>query len=859
MEVARQTQAKRDYRIVAGLGSTGLSCARYLYARDIPFAVVDSRAQPRGLATLRNEMPGVEFLGSDGPEGLFDGVTEVIVSPGIAMDAPIVTGALAAGVPIVGDIDLFMREADAPVVGITGSNAKSTVTELVGEMARTAGLAVGVGGNLGTPALDLLEPGTELYVLELSSFQLERAGQLGLAVATVLNVSADHLDRHGSMSEYRRAKHQVFAGCKQVVANRDDPQTQPVVPADTRVVTWGLTEPGPGDFGLCLESGDEYLCHGDDVLIPVSELGLAGRHNVANALAALALGHAAGLLLPPMVETLRVFAGLPHRCERVAEVAGVTYVNDSKGTNVGATEAALLGLGGDRDIVLIAGGQGKGADFSRLQAAVSAHCKALVLMGEDAPLLQGGSRRCRPHRPGRLFCRGGWRRERAGRRGRYRPAVAGVRQFRHVQWLRGTRCSLSCAGPAAVGGRVMKWLPDSARSAATGMDVAMVLLGMALMLVGFVAISSASIEFAEWKYGNPWHLSLRHLVYLLAALATGVGCYCIRTEYWLATGWWWLFAALALLILVLIPGVGAERNGAQRWLLLGPFTLQPSEFAKLAVVVYLAGYMVRQEEELRRHPRGFLKPMGVLFVVTLLLLFEPDFGATVIVASTAFGMLFLAGVRLLYALGSGLVVLAAVPLLIILEPYRWQRLVTYLDPWADPYNSGFQLTQSLIAFGRGEWFGVGLGNSVQKLFYLPEAHTDFVFSIWAEETGFVGALAVIALFAALIGRILWSGREAFVAGNKFGAYVCYGVALIFSGQAFINMGVSSGLLPTKGLTLPFVSYGGTSLMMCCAMLGLVLRVDRDSRVVAPGRRRQRRGSAQRTSSGRRARNTGRTL
>lgn len=388
MEVARQTQANRDTRIVAGLGSTGLSCARHLRARGVPFIVVDSREQPPGLAALRDEMPGVEFVAGDSPAGIFDGVSEIIVSPGIAMDAPIVRQAQAAGLTVLGDIDLFMREATAPVVGITGSNAKSTVTELVGEMARTTGLDVGVGGNLGTPALDLLAPDRTLYVLELSSFQLERAGKLGLAVATVLNVSADHLDRHGSLAEYRRAKHRVFAGCQKVVAHRDDPQTLPVVAAESQLVTWGMTEPGEGEFGLSGEGAEAYLCYGSDALIPVSELGLAGRHNVSNALAALAIGHAAGLSMPAMVETLRVFRGLPHRCECVGDIAGVRFVNDSKGTNVGATEAALRGLGGERDIVLIAGGQGKGAEFSRLQAAVSRHCKALVLIGEDAPLLQ---------------------------------------------------------------------------------------------------------------------------------------------------------------------------------------------------------------------------------------------------------------------------------------------------------------------------------------------------------------------------------------------------------------------------------------------------------------------------------------
>jgi len=382
----------------------------------------------------------------------------------------------------------------------------------------------------------------------------------------------------------------------------------------------------------------------------------------------------------------------------------------------------------------------------------------------------------------------------------------------------------------------MKLLPRSVVDAGAAADLTLVAMGLALLLVGLVAISSASIEYAEWHYNNPWHLSLRHLMYVVAGIAACVACYYVRTGYWLATGWWWLFAALALLILVLIPGVGREVNGSQRWLPLGPFTLQPSEFAKLALVIYLAGYMVRQEAELRQRWRGFFKPMGVLFFTTLLLLVEPDFGATVIVSVTAFGMLFLAGVRITHILAVGLAALGALLVLVVSEPYRVKRLLVYTDPWADPYNSGFQLTQSLIAFGRGEWFGVGLGNSVQKLFYLPEAHTDFVFSIWAEETGFIGALAVIALFAALIGRVLWAGRRALLVGNKFGAYVCYGIALVFSGQAFVNMGVSSGLLPTKGLTLPFVSYGGTSLIMCCAMLGLVLRVDRESRAQPPNRK-----------------------
>ena len=387
MHVAAQQVLQDGYRVVVGLGTTGLSCARYLQQRGMPFTVVDTRQQPPGLPELRRELPDAEVFTGEYPGELIAGAVEAIVSPGIAMDSPIVRDALAAGVNVVGDIDLFMREAAAPVVGITGSNAKSTVTELLGQMARDAQLDVGVGGNLGTPALDLLSSERELYVLELSSFQLERAHELGLAVATVLNVSADHLDRHGDMPGYQLAKHRIFQGCEKVVVNRDDPLTIPLVGPDVRVVSWGMNEPQRNDFGLRQEGAVEYLCHGATALLPASELQLSGRHNVANALAGLALGYCAGLPMDAMLHTLRTFKGLPHRCELVAEIVGVRYVNDSKGTNVGATEAALRGLGGDRNVLLIAGGQGKGADFTVLEDAVTAHCKLLLLMGEDAPLL----------------------------------------------------------------------------------------------------------------------------------------------------------------------------------------------------------------------------------------------------------------------------------------------------------------------------------------------------------------------------------------------------------------------------------------------------------------------------------------
>ncbi|MDB2658938.1 putative lipid II flippase FtsW [Luminiphilus sp.] len=354
----------------------------------------------------------------------------------------------------------------------------------------------------------------------------------------------------------------------------------------------------------------------------------------------------------------------------------------------------------------------------------------------------------------------------------------------------------------------------------------LLVLASALIAVGVVAISSASISLSEVKFGNEWHHAIRHLSYLAIGVTLGFFAYLLPLNVWRQTSPWLLMLAFALLVLVLVPGVGQVVNGSQRWIPLAGFTLQPSEFAKFALVLWLSGYMVRHGEELRTVLRGLLKPILVLILFALLLLSEPDFGATVIILGTAFGMLFMGGARLIYVLGLVVSAVAIMAGMILMAPYRMQRLMAYQDPWSDPFGSGFQLIQSLIAYGRGEWLGVGLGNSVQKLFYLPEAHTDFVFSIWAEETGLVGAVAVIILFAVFVGRIVFMGYRFLLESREFEAYCCFGFALVFAGQAFVNMGVSSGLLPTKGLTLPFISYGGNSLMMSCVTVGLLLKLER---------------------------------
>ena len=354
-------------------------------------------------------------------------------------------------------------------------------------------------------------------------------------------------------------------------------------------------------------------------------------------------------------------------------------------------------------------------------------------------------------------------------------------------------------------------------------DTVLLTLGATLISIGIIAIASASIEYGDFHFGNPWHHTQRHAAYLMLAITLGALAYMVPAAFVQRLSPWLLFLAVALLILVMIPGIGREVNGAQRWLPLGVITLQPSEFAKLAVLLYAAGYLVRQEEAVRHHWSGLAKLIGILSVVAALLLLEPDFGATVIIVGVVVGMTFLAGAKLIYVLAMLAAAAMALAFLVLSAPYRMKRLTAYQDPWADPFGSGFQLVQSLIAFGQGEWWGVGLGNSVQKLFYLPEAHTDFVFSIWSEETGLIGATAMIALFVMLIARVLNIGWRAAAQHRLFEAYVCFGAALMFAGQAFVNMGASSGLLPTKGLTLPFVSYGGNSLIVNCMLLGMVLR------------------------------------
>lgn len=348
---------------------------------------------------------------------------------------------------------------------------------------------------------------------------------------------------------------------------------------------------------------------------------------------------------------------------------------------------------------------------------------------------------------------------------------------------------------------------------------------LTLLAVGLVMVSSASISIADRQMGQPFYYLLRQAISVAVGLLAGALVLRLRLVYWERLGPMLLLFGLVLLIAVL--GLGREINGSTRWLGLGVFNLQPSELMKLFMVVYLAGYLVRRGDEVRSSIKGFLKPMLLVGLIGGLLLAEPDFGATAVITATVLGMMFLGGVRLwqfgvLFAL-----ILGGAAALVMAAPYRMARLTSFVDPWADPFNSGFQLTQALIAFGRGEWWGVGLGGSVQKLFYLPEAHTDFLFAVLGEELGLVGVLAVVGLFALLVWRAFVIGRTAQQAGSYFAAYLSYGLGLWLGMQAFINLGVNMGMLPTKGLTLPLMSYGGSSIVVSCVACALLLRVSHE--------------------------------
>lgn len=378
----------------------------------------------------------------------------------------------------------------------------------------------------------------------------------------------------------------------------------------------------------------------------------------------------------------------------------------------------------------------------------------------------------------------------------------------------------------------MKWLKVFDRVSLrefAQIDNVFVAAVVSILALGMVMVSSASISISETIHGHPYFFMGRQGVYLAIGLLFGWVLLSLPTHQLQKWGILMMGLSLILLILVLMPGIGKSVNGSRRWINLIVFNLQASEVAKVCMVVYVSGYLVRRADRVREGWVGFVLPLCLCSIFLLFLLFEPDFGASVVLLGTVMVLLFLGGAPLYQFL---LLMVGAVSMLgvvAISESYRLKRLMNFIDPWADPFNEGYQLSQALIAYGRGEWFGLGLGNSVQKLSYLPEAHTDFVFSIWVEETGMFGGLLLICLFALMVARAFKIGRQAMALSRPFAAYMCFGFSILILAQVIINIGVNTGFLPTKGLTLPLISYGGSSLIITLGSLFVVARVDVENR------------------------------
>ena len=382
-----------------------------------------------------------------------------------------------------------------------------------------------------------------------------------------------------------------------------------------------------------------------------------------------------------------------------------------------------------------------------------------------------------------------------------------------------------------IAAQALPWETVIATGLGRRFDLRLAMVAVGLLLIGFIMVGSSSISIAARDLGNPYFYLWRHGAHVTLGLVVGAVAVTLPASAWQRISPALLVAGVVLLAMVLIPGVGREANGSVRWLRIGPVSMQPSELVKLFVILYLAGYLERRLTEVRTTLSGFLKPILVLGVIAVLLLIEPDYGAAVVLIAAALGMFFLGGVPFWTFIAWAGLSAAAMGALVVAAPYRVERLLSFLDPWADPFGSGFQLTQALIAIGRGEWLGVGLGASVQKLSYLPEPHTDFLFAVLAEELGFVGVVVIIAMFAFIGWRAMAIGASAERKRAWYQAYVAYGIGLLITIQAFVNIGVNMGVLPTKGLTLPLMSYGGSSLLVTCLALGILVRVDHEVRML----------------------------
>ena len=506
----------------------------------------------------------------------------------------------------------------------------------------------------------------DCYVLELSSFQLEILHSHRPVAATVLNISADHLDRHGDVREYAMAKERIYAGGGAMIINLDDERTRRMSQAGRETITFSLNRP-EADFTRRRHDGETWLAQGPSLLLRQSELKLRGAHNAANALACLALGQAAGLPMAAMVETLRRFEGLPHRCEWVATHNGVEWFNDSKATNVGATVAALRGFAdGQKRVRLIAGGDGKGADFSALAQSLEAHVRSVALIGKSAPRIAAvvaERERVSYAATMQAAVDATMEQARPGDIALLSPACASLDMFENYEDRGNAFQTLPGPGPGKGGGVRMNprenRFGDAGATPPRAYDVWLAMAALFLLSLGLVMVTSSSITLADRNYGGPLYYFWRQAAALLAGLALGLVIFNIPMAKWEKFSGWLLLAGIALLLLTIAPGIGREVNGSMRWIRLGPVNLQSSEFVKIFVVAYVAAYMVRRAASLRSTFSGFVMPFGVVTLVAALLLLEPDYGSAVIIFLTMLGMLFMGGAPLLRFFGCMLAAAAA--------------------------------------------------------------------------------------------------------------------------------------------------------------------------------------------------------
>ena len=365
------------------------------------------------------------------------------------------------------------------------------------------------------------------------------------------------------------------------------------------------------------------------------------------------------------------------------------------------------------------------------------------------------------------------------------------------------------------------------------LDFVLLTLFLVLGLFGLLVLSSASAHFSDSVYGNPSAIFNRQFFYIILGMIGLFSCFFVPLNFWTSYDRLFITFGILLLFLVFIPGIGIEVNGANRWIRIAGFGLQPSEIMKFLSILYISCYSVRRIKEIQTHWLGFFRPALIIISIISIILIQPDLGSSAVIFISVLGVLFVAGVKIQQFLIVALLGIIAISMMIIFVPWRWERIISFIDPWSDPWGSGYQLTLSLMSIGRGDWFGVGLGQGLMKMGYLPDAHTDFIFSVIVEEMGILGGFAIISLLFGLSFRIFFIGRESLVRKNFFGFYFSFGVALLLGLHTFINVGVSSGLLPTKGLTLPLISGGGTNLIIVCLMIGLILRIDYENKNSMP--------------------------